>query len=100
MTPVAVAGVRGADRSPREFVEPCGRRGVVRVPVREQDELHPPLPGQLLQMLLIQGPGVHHYRAPGLRAAQQVRVGPVQAHGPGIRGQPETGQVAGGKNRR
>ena len=93
LSPVAVRRILGAHGRSGQFGEPGGGGGVVRVPVRNQDELDGAGLGQFLQVRLIQRAGIHHDGAGRPGGGNHVGVGPVQAHRPRVGGQPEAGQL-------
>lgn len=91
---MAVFGQGGPDRSTGQSVETSRCLRVVRVPVRDQYDVHPSGRSKLGQVLLILGSRVHHCDAAGTGRTDDVGVGAVQAHRPRVGGQPETGQLA------
>ncbi|CAH0322098.1 hypothetical protein SRABI128_04940 [Microbacterium sp. Bi128] len=95
---VAVGGVRGPDRCARQGRKPLGGRGVVRVPVRDQDEFDRSLAGQRLKVRPVEGPGVDGDPCRRPRGGNEIGVGSIQAHGARIRGEAEPGQLTAADN--
>jgi len=86
---MAVVGIHCADWCAGEPVQTRGPRGVVRMPVSDQDQFDDAGTGQCLQVRFIVGSWVNHHDGGLAGGAQEIGVGAVQTHGARIGGKEE-----------